>query len=153
MKKLIIAIAALCISSLAIAQKNGHYGTAVGLKVYPAAVSLKHFIKDDAAIEILGYIWNKGTRVTALYEIHKDLKVVDGLQWYFGPGVHVGFYGTKYGGGTGIGIDGVLGLDYKFDNQPINISVDWQPAFEFGNYAGNGFSGNWGGIGIRYVLR
>jgi hypothetical protein len=155
MKKIsIILIIVLSFSINLLAQKgNNNYSTAVGIKFYPTALSIKHFIRDDAAVELLGYIWNKGTRITALYEIHNDWNIIDGLQWYYGPGIHVGFYNNKYNGGTGIGIDGVLGLDYKFANHPINISVDWQPAFEFGNTAGNGFSGNWGGIGIRYVIK
>jgi hypothetical protein len=40
-----------------------------------------------------------------------------------------------------IGIDGVLGLDYKFNGAPINVSIDWQPSFEFGDYVG--FSSLW----------
>jgi hypothetical protein len=76
---------------------------------------------------------------------------VDGLQWYFGPGAHVGFYNGKYGDGVYAGVDGVLGLDYKIRSAPINISIDWQPSFEFGD--GRGFVGSWGGIGIRYVLK
>ena len=46
--------------------------------------------------------------------------------------------------------DGVLGLDYKFRGAPINMSIDWQPSFEFG--AGRGFVGSWGGLGIRYTF-
>ena len=52
--------------------------------------------------------------------------------------------------GTSVGIDGVLGLDYKFPGIPINVSLDWQPSYEFGNYAG--FNGNWGGVGLRLAF-
>ncbi|HEY8687835.1 MAG TPA: hypothetical protein VIM07_01270, partial [Chitinophagaceae bacterium] len=64
----------------------------------------------------------------------------------------IGFYNNKYGGATSIGVDGVLGLDYKIPSAPLNLSLDWQPSIEFGNGFNNGFSGNWGGIAIRYVL-
>ena len=70
-----------------------------------------------------------------------------------GPGAHVGFYDyydhDNHVDGTFIGIDGVLGLDYKFNGAPINVSIDWQPSFEFGDYVG--FS-HYGGIGIRYTF-
>jgi hypothetical protein len=89
-------------------------------------------------------------RITGLYEIHGPITGAKGLQWYIGPGAHIGFYNTKNGGGTFIGIDGVLGLDYKFNGAPINISLDWQPSFEFGD--GHGFAGSWGGLGIRYTF-
>lgn len=131
---------------------SSSYTTAVGVKFYPGAISVKHFINDNKALEGLGYFWTKGFRITGLYEIHGDIKTVDGLKWYMGPGVHVGFYDNKYGGGSSIGVDGVLGLDYKLGGAPINLAVDWQPSFEFGNKAENGFTGNWGGFSIRYAL-
>ena len=128
------------------------YSTALGVKFYPGAISLKHFVKSDAALEALGYFWDKAFRITGLYEIHGDVNGAPGLKWYVGPGMHAGFYNTKYGGGTSVGVDGVLGLDYKIKAAPLNLSIDWQPSFEFGNKYGNGFSGNWGGFAIRYVF-
>jgi len=149
-------IAVLAISGVAAQQsKSFHssdYKTALGVKFYPGAFSVKHFVNNNNALEGLAYFWNRGLRVTGLYEIHYDINDVNGLKWYVGPGAHVGFYDNKYGGGTSIGIDGVLGLDYKFSEAPINLSIDWQPSFEFGNNYGNGFTGNWGGFAIRYTL-
>jgi hypothetical protein len=52
----------------------------------------------------------------------------------------------------GGGIDGVTGLDFKFNNLPLNIALDWQPSFEFGVGTLNGFQGNWGGLAVRYTL-
>jgi hypothetical protein len=73
-----------------------------------------------------------------------------GLRWYYGAGAHVGFYNSKYYEGSSlIGIDGVLGIDYKVQGAPLNLSIDWQPSFEFGN--GSGFEG-WGGIGVRFTF-
>ena len=156
MKKFLIALGIILSAGVVTvsAQSNvtsQDYKTALGVKFYPGAVSLKHFIKPNAALEGLGYFWNRGARITGLYEFHGDITGAEGLKWYVGPGVHVGFYNSKYGGGSSFGVDGVLGLDYKFKGAPINVSVDWQPSFEFnGNY--DGFSGNWGGLGIRYVF-
>ena len=127
------------------------YKTAIGVKFYPGSLTIKHFINNNTALEGIAYFFN-GVRITGLYEIHGNINDVNGLRWYVGPGAHVGFYNTKYGGGSSIGIDGVLGLDYKFRGAPINVSLDWQPSFEFGNNYGNGFTGNWGGLSIRYTL-
>ena len=149
-------IAVLTISGVAAQQSksfnSSDYQTALGVKFYPGAFSIKHFVNDNKAVEGLAYFWNRGLRVTGLYEIHFDINDVNGLKWYVGPGAHVGFYNDKNGGGTSIGLDGVLGLDYKFSEAPINLSIDWQPSFEFGNNYGNGFNGNWGGFAIRYTL-
>lgn len=149
----IIIISFLFSSSLKAQDNIGshEYKTALGVKFYPGAVSLKHFIKPKAALEGLGYFWNRGFRVTGLYEFHNDINGVEGLKWYVGPGAHVGFYNSKHGGGSSFGVDGVIGLDYKIREAPINLSVDWQPSIEF-NGAYDGFSGNWGGLAIRYVF-
>jgi len=156
MKKTVLALFVLMaiIQGAATAQSNvgsSDYTTAIGVKFYPGAITLKHFVTDKHALEGIAYFWNRGTRITGLYEIHGDIENARGLKWYIGPGAHVGFYNNKnFGGGTYIGLDGVIGLDYKIRSAPINFSLDWQPSFEFGD--GAGFSGNWGGLAIRYVL-
>ena len=158
-KKMFLSVIVLLIAATSVsAQKRTNYNTsesyqtALGVKFYPGAITIKHFINDNTALEGLGYFWERGGRITGLYEIHGNINDVAGLKWYIGPGAHLGFYNTKYGGGTSIGIDGVLGLDYKFQGAPINLSLDWQPSFEFGNNYGNGFSGNFGGFAIRYTF-
>jgi hypothetical protein len=130
---------------------SSSYRTALGVKVWNGGgISLKHFFAGNTAGEFIGYFWTQGSRLTGLYEIHGNIAGSPGLKWYIGPGGHVGFYNTKYGDGSFIGVDGVLGLDYKFHGAPINLSLDWQPSFEFGT--NRGFYGNWGGLGIRYTF-
>ncbi|HEY8389292.1 MAG TPA: hypothetical protein VIK74_11850 [Parasegetibacter sp.] len=159
MKKLLFAGMIFCLAGISKlnAQSLGEdYKTALGVKFYPGALSVKHFVGDNKAIEGLGYFWKYGFRITGLYEIHGDINGVDGLKWYAGPGAHVGFWNTKagsyYEGSSGayLGVDGVLGLDYKFNGAPINISLDWQPSFTFGDYVG--FDGGWGGFAIRFTF-
>ena len=140
-----------------------NYVTAIGVKVYPgtggAAVTLKHFINKGAALEALGSFWERGGRITGLYEFHWDIPGAPGLKWYVGPGVHVSFYNGKYynrntygGSYVAPGIDGVIGLDYKFSKIPLNLSADWQPSFDFGNERYKGFGGDFGGIAARYTF-
>ena len=147
----LFSAAALLFSSQKVAAQSG-YQTALGVKVWDGGgISLKHFTGGNNALEGIGYFWRQGFRITGLYEIHGPINGANGLQWYIGPGAHVGFYNSRYGNASFIGIDGVLGLDYKFNGAPINISLDWQPSFEFGD--NRGFVGNWGGLGIRYTLK
>jgi hypothetical protein len=129
---------------------SSSYTTALGVKIWNGAgVTLKHFLSDKNAVEAIGYFSGDGFRLTGLYQIHKDIPGAQGLKWYFGPGAHIGFYKpNKYDHDILIGIDGVIGLDYKFTGAPINMSLDWQPAFEFTE----GFVGSWGGLGIRYTF-
>lgn len=157
-KTLLFFVSAFLFSQINAQNTSSDYQTAIGLKFYPGAISVKHFIKSDVAIEGLGYFWEDGFRVTGLYEFYGDIPDVNGLKWYAGPGAHIGGWSEQWkkihpvnDGGIAIGIDGVLGLDYKFTGVPINISLDWQPSFNFVGY--NYFEGGWGGIGIRYTIK
>lgn len=143
--------AATAVFSQSRSANSSTYKNALGVKVWDGGgISFKHFFNAKNAGELIGYFWSQGTRITGLYEIHGPITGATGLQWYIGPGAHLGFYNTKYGGGSFIGVDGVLGLDYKFKGAPINLSLDWQPSFEFGD--NRGFVGSWGGLGIRYTF-
>jgi len=155
MRKLILFSFFIFMGATAFSQSkstnSSSYRTALGVKVWDGGgISFKHFLTDQNALELIGYFWNRGMRITGLYEIHGNITGATGLRWYIGPGAHIGFYNTKYGDGAIIGIDGVLGLDYKFSGAPINLSLDWQPSFEFGD--NRGFIGSWGGLGIRYTF-
>lgn len=154
MKKVILFIAFFCcIATISMAQSMGTtYKSALGVKVLDGAgITFKTFVTDRNAVELIGFFWKRGTRITGLYEIHGNIEGARGLKWYIGPGAHVGFYDDRGENTYSVaGLDGVLGLDLKINKAPINLSIDWQPSFEFGN--NNGFVGSWGGLGIRYAF-
>lgn len=152
MKKIGIIVAAFLIVGFSSNAQNKtanslSYKTSAGIKIWDGAgISLKTFIDPKNAVEFIGFFNGNGTRISGLYEIHGDLNTESNLKWYFGPGAHIGLYHSL----TYFGLDGVIGMDYKFKNQPINLSLDWQPSFEFGS--GAGFAANYGGLGIRYTF-
>jgi hypothetical protein len=159
MRSLLAAVGFTFISLVSYAQPTGStYSTAIGVKVYPGSISVKHLFEQNKAVEGLLYLWNYGVRATALYEIHGDINGAPGLKWYLGPGAHIGFWNSNWRdvyptreSGLSLGIDGVIGLDYKINGAPINISLDWQPSFNLIGYTY--FEGGWGGLGIRYTLQ
>ncbi|MGV3767867.1 MAG: hypothetical protein ACO1NW_17150 [Chitinophagaceae bacterium] len=165
MKKLFVATAFLLGIGISGAQAQSgsmgsSYQTALGVKFYPGAISIKHFVGDNRALEGLASFWRYGMRITGLYEIHGDINGAPGLKWYVGPGAHIGFWNDKgknyyyngsRDGGAYVGVDGVLGLDYKINGAPLNLSLDWQPSFSFGTDH-SGFDGGWGGFAIRYTF-
>ncbi|MES1217517.1 MAG: hypothetical protein ABUT20_18555, partial [Bacteroidota bacterium] len=67
-----------------------------------------------------------------LAEFHKPLSAT-GLQYYYGGGGYLAFVKTfnpnhqRNETDANFGVMGVVGLDYKFSNAPINISLDWKP--------------------------
>jgi len=159
MKRLLFFLGAAIIAVAAHAQLNEgpDYKTSIGVKVYPGAVTLKHFFKPNRAVEALGYLSPDTYRITALYEQHYDITSVAGLKWYVGGGGHIGIWSdawrSKYparNDGMAIGVDGVIGLDYKIPAVPLNLSFDWQPSFNIIGY--NYFEGGWGGLAIRYTF-
>lgn len=93
------------------------------------SVSGKYFITDRSAIEGLVSF---GSRfgLGGLLEIHNPLNV-QGLRWYYGAGGYVGFQKDHLNETqTYLGPTGVIGLDYKFSNVPVNLSVDWKPELD-----------------------
>lgn len=134
MKKTIVILAFLATSIFVQAQE---YTTGIGIRGgFSNGLTVKHFISDDRAVEgILATRWN-GFYITGLYEIHKNAFNTAGLYWYYGIGGHLGAINgnnSRFDDGknhTLIGIDGVLGIEYSFDELPISLGVDWKPMFD-----------------------
>ncbi|PCJ67561.1 MAG: hypothetical protein COA58_00045 [Bacteroidetes bacterium] len=156
MKKLITLIAFVLLSfSSSFAQD---YNTGIGLRGgLSNGLTIKHFISEKAAIEgLLASRW-RGFNITGLYEIHNQAFSVDRLNWYYGPGAHIGFWNGKevkwadddkdY---TVIGLDFILGLEYNFKEVPFNLSIDYKPSFNLSGH--NGFWGDGGALSLRYIF-
>lgn len=109
------------------------------------SVTGKYFVTDRSAVE--GMV-SFGSRfgLGALVQIHKPFPA-EGLKWFYGAGAYIGFQdGTTYLGPTGI-----LGLDYKFTNVPINLTLDWKPELDFIpdiNFVPDAFA-----LSVRFTLK
>ncbi|MBC8986033.1 hypothetical protein H9X96_09610 [Pedobacter sp. N36a] len=91
-------------------------------------------------------------RVTGLYEIYNPINNAAGLNWYYGIGGTVGSvkYKPHNGSDLYLAVDGVLGLDYKFADAPINLSLDWKPAI--GLVPETDFDASGVGLSIRFTF-
>jgi hypothetical protein len=127
------------------------YRLALGVRLSSSPPTLnnsitgKYFVTDRSAVE---GIVSFGSRfgLGGLLEIHKPTNV-DGLKWFYGGGAYVGFED----GDTYLGPTGILGLDYKFANVPINLSVDWKPELDIIpdiNFVPDAFA-----LSVRFVLK
>ncbi len=146
----------LCTEAFSQQDNAATYQSALGVKISSGvAVSYKTFVTTNNAFEAQSTFFKQGIRLVGLYEFHHfTFSNVPGLGWYLGPGAHVGFwkknYREKYNSTIDLGVDGVIGLDYKIPSAPINLSLDWQPSLSLlGNAA---LSPQYGGIAIRYIL-
>jgi hypothetical protein len=137
MKKIIsisLIVAILAFTNRVSAQA---YKTGIGVRLSSAqamvnnSITLKHFLNEKSAIEAL-FSFGDPLSLGALYEIHKPFSS-EGLQWFYGGGGYIGFVKTynpnknKNETDANFGAMGVVGLDYKFANLPLNISLDWKP--------------------------
>ncbi|MBT3301550.1 MAG: hypothetical protein HOD63_12595 [Bacteroidetes bacterium] len=134
------------------------YKTAVGLRGgLSNGITIKHFVGESTALEGIFYIRWRGYNITGLYEKHKQAFGVERLNWYYGFGGHLGFWNGAYvnwannnNDYTVIGVDGILGIEYNFEEIPINLSLDWKPALNIIGYFG--FWGDGGALSIRYIF-
>ena len=137
MKRMIavcLLVAGIGFASTASAQD---YRTALGVRLSSSnamqsnSISLKQFITPTMAIEGL-FTFGEPLALGALLEFHKPLSSA-GLNYFYGAGGYVGFVKEvntstqKTVTNANFGAQGVIGLDYKFNNIPLNLSLDWKP--------------------------
>lgn len=123
---LVVAIAA------AVQVQAQNYKTAIGLRISsnPATVNnsitAKHFVNKVVALE--GLFSFDPVAVGALIEVNQPVSSAPGLRWMFGGGGYLTFQNK-----VSLGAQGILGLDYKFINFPLNLSADWKPELTLNN--------------------
>ena len=131
---------------------------AIGARLgYPVSISYKKFVSESAAFEAYagtrGYIGYRWVNASVAYQKHTPIEV-PGLEWYWGVGASAYFYTFEFindTGSLGLGAQGYLGLQYTFDDVPVNVSLDWVPTvFLTGYISGAGLG--YGSLAVRYVL-
>ncbi|TGE14324.1 hypothetical protein [Hymenobacter elongatus] len=134
---------------------------------YSSGLTVKHFLsgKNGVALEALvtTEYRARGARFTLLAEKHKAISDFKGLQFYYGAGFHLGSYQNRYyfddaryyryhkkneyifkrsyidddASYVAFGADLILGLEYKMEDLPFVVGVDYKPYFEvFNGYTG-----------------
>lgn len=165
MKKLGIVFLLLGISLLG----NAQYKFAVGLRSGgTTGVTLKSNTSSTSAIEGIFGFWGSGISATGLYEKRQNAFDVAGMYWYYGYGVHVSVYESKFNGNfnpywgeryepdpgvnaVGLGLDGITGLEYKIPEIPLSVHIEVKPFLEF-TTTGNVWLSFDPGLGLRLVF-
>lgn len=158
-----IVLLSIVLAFAAATVKAQDYKSAIGGKVgYGLVASYKTFLSSRDAVDLFGGIHWGGVALGAYWERHNEISSINNLYWYYGAG---GSYTTWSYGYIGydryyeIGLSGVLGLDYKFESVPLNVSLDWAPTIvvlDSWDYPGakiNRFRGGYGALSIRYILK
>jgi hypothetical protein len=91
--------------------------------------------------EILLSGYGNGLEATFLAEWHQKAFTTGNWRWLYGVGGHIGS-ASQYRKKTyedrffQLGADGILGLEYTFNEVPLNLSIDWKPEFNVVNNTG-----------------
>ncbi len=158
MKKVLFTlIAGLALFTMNVSDANAQdYKNAIGGRFGSAnGISFKTGLSKGAMLELIGNFRSNKTydyfNLTGLYEVYKPINGAQGLNFYYGGGATIGSVKAKgYDGDVYLSANGVLGLDYKFNSVPFNISLDWVPAFQL--TPNTGFYGGDVGLGLRFTF-
>jgi hypothetical protein len=157
MKKSIIAFV-IFLMSISFSIQAQDYLNSLGLRAgLSTGITYKHFTSRTDALEgILTTRWG-GFTITGLYERHGRAFDTDNLYYYYGGGAHLGVWSgrnnpwfTESNSYTVIGVDGIIGLEYVFEEIPFNISLDWKPGFNIIGHTG--FWGDEVALSFRYIF-
>ena len=143
------------------------YTNAIGLRAgETSGLTYKHNFSGGNTFEGIVSMWPYTIGLTGLYErtLHTG---TPGLNWYFGGGGHINagnarsrvYYwnnGEQYvyvrqRNAMALGIDGILGLEYKFRPIPFALSADIKPYIEGSNYGYSYFSFD-PSIGLKFTF-
>lgn len=152
MKKISLFIFALV--CFAVSGVNAQtYNTAIGAKFYvgdgsAGGINIRHSLTQNTALEGSLLFMSNAIGLEGLYEYQGPINGAPGLQYFVGGGGLLGI-GTSHGSSTAFALRLTGGLDYKFPDAPINVSLGFDPAFYIAPSTGTSVTL---GIGFRYVL-
>jgi hypothetical protein len=154
MKKLLFIAALISLSIVAGAQVSPH---ALGARLYGgdyysgAELSYQKGLNERNRLELDASFGHRSdfTRFALVGIYHWDWRIAGGFSWYVGPGASVSYDNYDASTYVNIGVGGQIGIEYKFRDLPVLISLDSRPLWDFlGEVNGLG----WGAaLGFRFT--
>ena len=134
--------------------KSQDYQTAVGAKFYTGdgsigGINIRHFTTSNTILEGSLLFFSGGIGIEGLYQYQAPISGAQGLNYFVGGGGMLGF-GTGRNSETSFALRLTGGLDYKFSDAPIDVSLGFDPFFYLAPSTGSNLAL---GIGLRYVLK
>ena len=147
MKRLYLVFLVIIISVCTSEVHAQYYLNSAGVRIGGSyGLTYKKFFNEQQAVEFLIGGRNGGMHLTTTFQFNKALSLSKNEVFflYFGGGGHIGFqdYSTKVlDSNTGfqyqnqtyfsMGIDAIVGVEYRFLTAPITIGLDIKPYFSF----------------------
>lgn len=142
MKRVVLIFLVILLGKFAVGQfYEKDFGVRIG---NTSGFSFKTIKDNKLGLEAILGFRNGGLQIYGLIESYKQVFTsnTEGMRLYFGPGVHIGFTTYRYNSGYNypndgplrffpvLGIDGIVGLEYKFPMTPVIIGIDFKPFLE-----------------------
>ncbi len=153
MKKSALVLALIC---LAVAGANAQtYSTAIGAKFYVGdgsvgGINIRHMTSTHTALEGSLLFQSGAVGIEGLYEYQGPINNAAGLEYFVGGGALLAFGTGKGDNSTAFALRLTGGLDYKFADAPIDVSLAFDPFFYLAPSTGSNLAL---GIGLRYVIK
>ncbi|WP_443947559.1 hypothetical protein ACJVDH_10680 [Pedobacter sp. AW1-32] len=130
--KLFVAtlVALFVFDSAALAQNNEmDLGLRIGMgrSNIKTGISGRYFLDKDVAVE--GILSLSGSGGVALFG-QKYFPIDNGLRFFAGGGAYLGFSSRNL-----LGISGMAGIEYQFEEYPLSVSFDWKPELNLIDHA------------------
>ena len=152
MRKIQLLVVVMLLTALVNRLSAQDYKFGIGLRfstITPSissSVSGKFFLNDRAAVEGL-VSFSPRFGIGGLFEMHQLIGGIQSLNWFYGGGGYFGVHDNIVTAGP----MGIVGIDYKFDNAPINVSLDWKPELDIApaiNFVPDAFA-----LSVRFTLK
>lgn len=154
MKKLLFFVALISLTAIAGAQVSSN---ALGARLYGgdtfsgAELSYQKGLNDRNRLELdasFGFR-HDFTRLALVGIYHWNWNIAGGFNWYVGPGATIAYDNLDDNAYVNVGVGGQIGIEYKFRDLPVLVSLDSRPIWDFlGDVNGLG----WGAaLGIRFT--
>lgn len=155
MKKLIVT-ALVLIGSGFTAQSQEISKNVLGLRLgdnngFGTEISYQRGLSDNNRIEAnLGWRNNHNVSALKLTGIYQWVWEIDNnFNWYAGAGAGLGSWSNSDSNGSFVYISGNVGIEYNFEEVPIQLSLDYRPEFGGHGYFNNNYGSDIA-LGIRY---
>lgn len=127
MKKVgILLIAAFAIAASAAQAQDYRWAVGIRAASYTTGLTVKRTFGANAIEGMLVFPYDSGFNFGLIYE--RRIPVIsDGFGFYYGGGMHIGSWDHDFN----VGIDAIVGLEYKLRKAPVAFSVDYKPMYDF----------------------
>lgn len=165
MKKVIITIGVILLAFGLYAQKSRPSGSQPYSSAFNGRIELnsnttflgvtyKHYTDAFKSYEIMALTdFDNGIEFYGQYQYNGMIPdFPPKLRWFIGGGAHVGTW-SGWNDDLIIGLNGILGVEYTFDEIPLNLGLDWKPLLNLVTEKHDRFWPSKFGISIRYVIK